>query len=191
MKALVFAPRTVVGYHGCTATTAQNILTEGQFRSSVNQYDWLGYGVYFWEYAPYRVWEWAGFVASLKNDEPAVLRATIRLGFCVNLLDTRDIPGLIGVYTRLAQISADIPVNTLRGAHYLDRFVVDAYAEFYQKQYQRTVQTVRGCFPEGAPIYNGSRILSKAHVQVAVRDLSCITSLELVFYSQEQNIAKK
>jgi hypothetical protein len=36
------------------------------------------------------------------------------------------------------------------------------------------LQTVRGSFAEGAPIYPGSKILQKAHIQIAVRDAACI-----------------
>ena len=46
------------GYHGTTAQDAQAILQSG-FRPSTNRYDWLGDGVYFWQDAPARAWEWA------------------------------------------------------------------------------------------------------------------------------------
>ena len=48
------APRVVIGYHGCPSDVADRILSEGQFLPSTKAYDWLGEGVYFWEYAPYR-----------------------------------------------------------------------------------------------------------------------------------------
>ncbi len=35
-------------------------------------------------------------------------------------------------------------------------------------------QTVRGAFVEGDPVYEGARIHAKTHVQIAVRDPSCI-----------------
>jgi hypothetical protein len=75
----------VIGYHGCTRVTADAILAEGAFRLSENTYDWLGRGVYFWEYAPYRALEWARLVALERGDEPAVLGVTIRLRNCMNL----------------------------------------------------------------------------------------------------------
>ena len=38
----------------------------------------------------------------------------------------------------------------------------------------------RGSFAEGAPIYPGSKILQKAHTQIAVRDTACILRASLV-----------
>jgi len=38
----------------------------------------------------------------------------------------------------------------------------------------RGFQTVRGVFVEGDPVYDGARIHTKTHVQIAVRDRSCI-----------------
>jgi hypothetical protein len=36
------------------------------------------------------------------------------------------------------------------------------------------IQTVRGVFVEGNPAFPGSQIYAKTHVQIAVRDSSCI-----------------
>jgi hypothetical protein len=38
------------------------------------------------------------------------------------------------------------------------------------------ISTVRAPFEDGAPVYPGSRIASRAHVQVCVRDSSCYVS---------------
>ncbi len=43
--------RTVLAYHGCDAAVAERLLRGEPFRKSENDYDWLGAGVYFWEYA--------------------------------------------------------------------------------------------------------------------------------------------
>ncbi len=45
--------RTVVGYHGTGLTAALRIVNRIEdFRWSRRDYDWLGAGIYFWEYAP-------------------------------------------------------------------------------------------------------------------------------------------
>lgn len=50
--------RLVVGYHGCTERLARELLLGetpiGAWRPSSNDWDWLGYGIYFWEHAPDR-----------------------------------------------------------------------------------------------------------------------------------------
>ena len=56
-RLLVTAPKTVVGYHGCSQEIAETILDDYYFKLSTNTYDWLGEGAYFWEFAPYRALE--------------------------------------------------------------------------------------------------------------------------------------
>ena len=179
-QAIARAPTRVVGYHGCSREVAETILRGGAFSPSDNAEDWLGYGVYFWEYAPYRALEWG---AARFPDRPAVLEATIELGDCLNLLDREHFDGLAQAYEaeveRLQRRGVQIPVNTARGAHFLDRLVVNVYCR-RTARVMRPFRTVRGCFPEGGPIYAGSKILNKAHVQVAVRDLRCLSSVRMV-----------
>ena len=113
---------------------------------------------------------------------PAVLRATIRLGRCLNLLDIQYIPSLGETYLAyLTTVGADqLPSNTLKGAHYLDCAIVDAHCRITAIETHKPFQTVRGSFAEGIPIYPGSKILEKSHTQVAVRDQSCILNVSLV-----------
>src|SRR4051812_7832585 len=45
--------RTVVGYHGTGLSTALRLVNRiREFAWSEKDYDWLGRGIYFWEYAP-------------------------------------------------------------------------------------------------------------------------------------------
>src|ERR1043166_9746210 len=89
--------RTIVGYHGCDAMLAGKVLAgKLQLKPSSNPYDWLGAGIYFWEHGPQRAYEWAieqARVSGAKVRSPCVLGARIRLGQCLDLLDT--------AYTRL------------------------------------------------------------------------------------------
>jgi hypothetical protein len=102
---------------------------------------------------------------------------TVSRAHCRNLLDREHFNGLSRAYEaeveRLRRRGVRVPVNTPRGAHFLDRLVVDEYCG-RTAEIMRPFRTVRGCFPEGEPIYAGSKILDKAHVQVAVRDLRCL-----------------
>lgn len=178
----VTAPRTVIGYHGCSQATADVILAADHFIASTNTYDWLGEGVYFWEYAPFRALEWANERYGAEGEEPAVLAATIHLGRCLNLLDREHFAALEAVYNKIALAlpTEQLPRNTASGAHYLDRYIIDAYCRFADEEIISPFQTVRGCFPEGKPIYTGSKLLSKTHAQIAVRDVTCISRVRLV-----------
>ncbi len=179
---VIQAPRTVVGYHGCTLQTAQQILAEGRFLLSTKAYDWLGEGVYFWEYAPYRALDWATLKCAKEGGEPAVLQVSIRLGRCLNLLDVEHIPDLLGIYESFVNTmdGTVLPQNTVRGAHFLDRAIIDAYCRGTALRTASAFQTVRGSFAEGDPIYPGSKIMKKAHTQIAVRDSSSILHVSLV-----------
>jgi hypothetical protein len=46
--------RFVVAYHGCDQDVADAALRGEKLQASVNDYDWLGTGIYFWEHGPSR-----------------------------------------------------------------------------------------------------------------------------------------
>jgi hypothetical protein len=83
--------RFVAGYHGCHTVTAEALVTGNAFQRSQNGYDWLGEGIYFWEDGPNRAAEWA---RQRFGDSGAVVKATVDLGRCLNLLDTAHFSGL-------------------------------------------------------------------------------------------------
>jgi hypothetical protein len=71
------------GYHGCAPDFA-DALIRGQvgiddWQPSQNPYDWLGHGIYFWEFAPHRARVWGG--------KGGVVGAVIQLGVCLDLTD--------------------------------------------------------------------------------------------------------
>ena len=180
--------RTVFGYHGCDKSVADRVLGGGDFRSSENDYDWLGRGIYFWEHGPARALEWAReehHRNPAKVTKPAIIGAVIHLGRCFDLLDMR--------YTRLLgqlfpdyvshQIarSRSIPTNDgLRNQagdlllRRLDCSMLNWAIERMEQQTGQIVQTVRGVFIEGNEAFPGSCIMEKSHIQIAVRDPGCI-----------------
>ena len=85
----------IIGFHGCDITVYEKILYDHKpFKSSHNNYDWLGNGMYFWEQNLERAWEWAKSGRTnpkLHIKTPAVIGAIIDLGFCLNLLDSNNI----------------------------------------------------------------------------------------------------
>ena len=150
--------------------------------TSTNVYDWLGEGIYFWEYAPYRALDWAQALCARQGGEPAVVGVTIRLGRCLNLLDTQYSQELINAYSVVEKryTGRRLPRNLDSGRYMLDCAVVNTYCERVKKNSGIQYQTVRGSYPEGEPVYPGSKILSLAHTQIAVRDASCLSHLHLV-----------
>lgn len=56
-------PGLLLGFHGTDEETAEKDLAGEALESSANEYDWLGYGIYFWEYNGHSSFErcsWAG-----------------------------------------------------------------------------------------------------------------------------------
>src|SRR5688500_10111564 len=76
--------RIVLGYHGCEPAFAEALIrgevAVKDWKPSANEYDWLGEGIYCWEYAPERAREWGG---------GGVVGAVIQLGSCLDFTDVR------------------------------------------------------------------------------------------------------
>ena len=85
----MFPPQIVFAYHGCDESVARMVLDGGQLKPSLNDYDWLGHGIYFWEGSPLRAMRWAVEAARRKNSHirvPAALGAIVDLGSSLNLV---------------------------------------------------------------------------------------------------------
>ncbi len=175
--------RTVIGYHGCSVDTAEALLSGADYRQSENAWDWLGRGVYFWEFGLERAWDWAR-----EHNGPsgaAVVGAVIQLGDCLDLLDTG--------YTKMLSLMAPVWVHQLKEAgepvpenkgtdhdlkrRYFDCALVNWSVDFLDhmpEEHRTRFQCVRGSFQEGAPVFSNSAIRRQSHIQVAVRDPTCI-----------------
>ncbi|RYG58873.1 hypothetical protein EON80_26425 [bacterium] len=179
--------RLIIAYHGCDRETRDHVLLDNvALRRSENTYDWLGHGIYFWEYGPERALEWAEEQHAWgKIKEPAVLGAYINLGHCFDLLDVRYTKVLREAYGEFEEVlmatGKILPQNTPRfegDVDYLARrrdcAVINWTLERYNKAAMSPVDTVRGVFQEGQPAFPGSFIREKSHIQIAVREASCI-----------------
>ncbi len=172
--------RIVVGYHGCTRTLANDLLTRrlpiAQWNKSQNTYDWLGEGIYFWEHSPTRALRWA---TERFRRRAAVIGAVIQLGTCFDLLDEKMTSLLASNYPEIARSFADaeqpLPVNRGKGnkLRELDCAVINDCVYRMALQHIQ-VETVRGAFLEGLPVFPGTTISAETHIQIAVRNVDCI-----------------
>src|SRR4051794_22506001 len=97
--------RAVFAYHGCDRTVAEHILAGGEFKQSENDYDWLGSGIYLWEYGHDRALRFANEQRDRgKITTPAVIGAIIQLGNCFDLMDTRFTDELPAAFEMLRQL---------------------------------------------------------------------------------------
>ena len=163
----------VSGYHGTSSEAAERIMMEG-FQHSRNPYDWLGDGVYFFQDAPQRAWDWA---REQHGNYGAVVGAHILLQDCIDLLDLGWYQVMADAYDSYVRILRDsgqpIPVQS-RGAHRLDREIMNYMVGVLRESGLR-VACVRAAFGEGHPVYSDSAFYDRAHVQIAVRDIeACI-----------------
>ena len=157
-----------IGYHGTSAGAAQRILSTG-FELSRNEYDWLGDGAYFFQDAPARALEWA---RQRYGADAAVIGAEIDLDDCIDLLDVKWHTVVRNSYAdllrRLTASAQPLPRQT-SGAHRLDRAVINRAVAVLQS-HGIVARTVRAAFIEGEPLFPGSALWSRSHIQIAVRD---------------------
>jgi len=176
--------RVVHGYHGCDARVAKRLLDGEPFVSSENDYDWLGSGVYFWEFGPDRAMRFALENRSGLVTTPAVVGAVIQLGNCFDLLDTRftdDLRKAFPAFRRdLRTAGSAMPSNKGDRPDRKQRKLDCAVLNWYFRTAEKTMgedgryDTVRGCFREGTPVFRGSGIYEQSHIQIAVRNPACI-----------------
>lgn len=175
-------PNLVIGFHGCSLETYKNVIEEGQpLKSSFNEYDWLGNGIYFWEQNYQRAYEWA---TSRYKEKAAVIGAVIDLGYCLNLTDSSSTKTLRQGYEllklRCEIVGMNLPQNIpstktkdilLRN---LDCAVIQQIHDYNKTEKNNDFDSVRGVFTEGESVYPGGEFLEKTHIQICVCNPNCI-----------------
>lgn len=176
--------RTIVGYHGTRLSVALDIVNRRRkFKFSRNRDDWLGHGIYFWEYAPQQAYSWAERRSRRQNwNEPiAILGSMIRLGFCFDLLDPYNVKYLkevFGAYHEVETISGRTVPENANHHKYLDCAVFQyAYAAIENSEFGTSVDSARAVYvPTGNErrVWKRSWISDQAHIQICVRNPACI-----------------
>lgn len=173
-------PNLVLGFHGCRQETFENVLYKHQpLAQSMNRYDWLGHGIYFWENSYQRALDWASHY-----DHPAVIGAIIDLGLCLNLTDYYSSQILSRGYQHLLEecksSGMEIPrnKNTKSSKDWLlrdlDCAVIEHVHSLYQENNLPAFDSVRGIFTEGSAAFPGSGFKEKTHIQLCIRNPNCI-----------------
>jgi|WetSurMetagenome_2_1015567.scaffolds.fasta_scaffold155251_3 hypothetical protein len=182
-------PTFILGFHGCDKSVAEMVVNgKGNLKPSMNEYDWLGHGIYFWENNIQRAWEFAEEVKKRtgKIEEPAVIGAILDLGFCMDLTDSEHLEELSKVYKPFKEVvklqGGEMPVNKkIKSGEMLKRNLDCAIIQFYHyvkyKMDTPLYDSVRGVFWEGGPLYPGAGLSKKNHIQICVRNPNCIKGL--------------
>lgn len=196
------SPNVVVGFHGCDKDVFNSVIKYGnQLKASENSYDWLGHGKYFWEGSYDRALAWAKASNNIKT--PAVIGAFIKLGNCIDLLDSEDLKKVKQAYEilflELEALGEDIPKNKIikddisfvreldckvilrlqelnNEAVARDLDLIDMNGQNLRKiqNYHEFIDSVRGMFPEGKELYPNAGFRSKNHIQLCVVNPNCI-----------------
>jgi hypothetical protein len=180
----------VLGFHGCDEAVVQAVLTGHSFlKTSVNKYDWLGHGIYFWENSPSRAYEFAEHLMRYPSrskgniTKPAVIGAVLDLGICLDLLDYQNLQLLKTAYevVKFTHSSDSMPKNKAIGnssadllLKKLDCTVIEAVHTSNKLTGQYAFDSVRGVFFEGEEIYPTASFRDKDHIQICVRNPNCI-----------------
>ena len=176
-------PNLLLAFHGCDESVFNKVIHENEsLKFSLNSYDWLGNGVYFWESNRQRALEWAeDKVEKGEYKKASVIGAVIDLGYCLNLTDSSYVPVLKQMYTllksRFHNDGLEMPCNiggkdSLR--RHLDCAVIEQLHEYLNEEKGKPFDSVRGIFVEGNEIYEGSGFYEKTHAQICIRNPNCI-----------------
>ena len=179
--------RTVVGYHGTLRSTAIRLVTgEQPFTDSVGGGEWLGHGVYFWEYSPRQAWRWAADHVHNPHAEPvAVVASMIRLGNCFDLVDPENAHRLEEAHRQFvedARRSGKTPPKNARAHKLLDCAVLNyAYASIAEAEGVR-VDTCRAVYVPSKldRFWPTSWLCRGTHLQLCVMNPECILGTWLV-----------
>lgn len=181
-------PGFVLGFHGCDKKTQQSVICgKSTLKGSANDWDWLGHGVYFWEYSPERALDYAKDLKELpkrsKNPitKPAVIGAVISPGKCLDLLDYKNLKLLKISYEILNEQAKnegkELPQN--RGGkdllvRNLDCAVIQNLHTIMKDDNQKPFDSIRGVFWEGENLYPTSGFRQKDHIQLCIINPNCI-----------------
>jgi len=176
----------VLGYHGCDGPVGRALLDgTAQFTASQNEWDWLGSGIYFWEANPLRGLEFAREQEGRgKLSEPFVVGAVLDLGFFLDLTSSTGVVAVKAAYENFVEVTrkAGKPMPRNRGGpdallRGLDCAVINHLHQIraLARPSLQPFDSVKGVFlSEGGQIYEGSGFFNKTHIQICIRNPSCI-----------------
>jgi hypothetical protein len=165
----------VLGFHGTQKLTVDEVVNQRvrHLSPSMQSYDWLGHGVYFWENDPQRAQEWA---LDKKFANPGILGGVLDLGLCLDLNTRTGCDEVANAYdllkVRLVRDGQPLPKNSY-GPDLLKR-VLDCRVIMYLHQLREDANlapydSVRAAFPESAPLYEGAGFRERNHIQICIR----------------------
>jgi len=170
----------IIGYHSCDRELGLRLVNgDDELKVSKNTWDWLGEGIYFWEEDPARALQYAEEVAAGKQKNkvaakvPFVIGAIIEPGKCLNLVEIESLQILAEAYEGLREVlqfsGRPMPVNNDNNRA-LDCAVINYINRAAADKGSTPYDSIRCAFPEGDEAFPGSKISSRLHIQLCVRN---------------------
>jgi hypothetical protein len=180
-----YQPSFILGFHGCDKPVGENIISgkSQHLKPSQKSYDWLGHGIYFWEGNPQRAYKWAcDRKAEGKIKDPFVLGAIIDLRRCLDLFDSAALHQVKVANAELIETLtlAGLPVPQNLGktadkaARHLDCATINFLHNVLEERKQPAYDSLRAPFLEGGQLYDNSGFQIDNHLQICIRNPSCI-----------------
>jgi hypothetical protein len=183
---IIHHPSQIVGFHSCDREIGLQIINgNDNLKSSDNPWDWLGPGIYFWEFNPYRALQYAiecakqqqKFAGSIRT--PFIIGAVIELGNCLNLTEPNSLNIVKSAYKDFQLLTQKagfrMPVNSEANRR-LDCAVIKCMHESNNRHHIQPYDTIRSPFQEGNPIYPGANFTDRLHIEVCVRNPESISA---------------
>lgn len=176
----------ILGFHGTDESIVQDVLNgKSELKKKDNDYDWLGHGIYFWDNSPSRALDWAIELSQRKGSKikkPAVIGTILDLGYCLDLLDYKNLDFVRFGYSLLeaALKKSKTPMPQNRGGdadlkfRELDCAVIQSLHKSLKDNGEKEFDSVRGVFWEGDTIYSSAGFREKNHIQICIRNVDCI-----------------
>lgn len=110
---------------------------------------------------------------------PLVVGAVISLGLCLDLTTSAAVAQMRSAYQTLIDLTDPHEIEILKKSpspmlRPLDRAVIETLHNVRRERGAPPIDTVKGIFIEGDPIYEGSGFYEKTHIQIAVCNPECI-----------------
>lgn len=189
----------MICFHGCDKITRDQLVNDPQkIKISEKEHEWLGHGFYLWQNNYTRAVQWAqDKVKRGLIKEAAVVGAVIDLGHCCDFLDAKHTDSLQLYYSSMKEAYEGLGYSLPRNRNLPDDLNQDfllreldcAAIEYMHSEIlarhlddlqnkgytnARIFDTVRGLFEEGRPVFDGSRICEKSHIQICIRNPNSI-----------------
>jgi len=108
-----------------------------------------------------------------------VIGAVIELGLCLDLTSSSGVDAVREAFDLLKEaienLGGYLPANSIdTRRRLLDRAVIEWPHTVRADRQLSPIDTVKGVFTEGGPLYPGSGFVERTHIQIAVRNPACI-----------------